>query len=70
MAVKISQDNVACIGCGACVAICPSDWKLEGDKAILVGGKKEGKLFVKTVKDAGCSKDAENACPVRCIKVQ
>ncbi len=67
---KVSQDHEVCIGCGACVAICPEHWKMEGDKAVLIGGKKEGKLFVKTVKDAGCNKDAENACPVKCIKVQ
>ncbi|MEI7961332.1 MAG: ferredoxin [archaeon] len=69
MAFKVIQDNDACIGCGACAAICPTDWKMEGDKAVLIGGKKEGKLFSKVVKDAGCSKDAENACPVKCIKV-
>jgi len=70
MAFKIIQDHDACIGCGACAAICPTDWRLEGDKAILVGGKKEGKVFVKVVKDAGCNKDAENACPVKCIKTE
>ena len=72
MAMKITQDQSACIGCGACAAICPTDWKLEGDKAILIGAKKEGakNVFVKIAKDAGCNKDAENACPVRCIKVE
>ena len=70
MAFKISQKHEDCIGCGACAAIAPTDWKLNGDKAELIGGKKEGKLFVKVSKDAGCSKDAENACPVKCIKVE
>ncbi|VVB76072.1 Ferredoxin [uncultured archaeon] len=70
MAFKIIQDHDACIGCGACAAICPTDWRLEGDKAILVGGKKEGKVFVKVAKDASCNKDAETACPVKCIKVE
>ena len=72
MAFKIIQDHDACIGCGACAAICPTEWKFEGDKAILIGGKKEGanNIFSKTIKDAGCNKDAENACPVRCIKVE
>ncbi len=70
MPFKVSQDHDICIGCGACAAICPSDWKMEGDKAVLIGAKKEGKLFAKVVKDAGCSKDAANACPVKCIKVE
>ncbi len=70
MPIKISQDHDQCIGCGACAAICPTDWRLEGDKAVLVGGKKEGKLVVKVVAQATCNKDAENACPVKCIKVE
>jgi ferredoxin len=67
---KIIQDQNECIGCGACAAICPTGWALKGDKAELIGGKKEGNVFAKTVKDAGCSKDAENACPVKCIKIE
>ena len=70
MTVKITQDQDACIGCGACAAICPKDWAFKGDKAELIGSKKEGKLFVKVVSDAGCSKEAANACPVQCIKVE
>ncbi len=70
MAFKIIQDLGACIGCGACAAICPTDWRFEGDKAILVGGKKEGKVFAKVVKEAGCNKDVETACPVKCIKIE
>ena len=70
MAFKVTQDHAACIGCGACAALCPESWTLKGDKAELIGGKKEGNLFVKTVNDVGCNKDAEKACPVACIKVQ
>lgn len=69
MAFKVTQDQVTCIGCGACAALCPQHWALKGDKAELIGGKKEGNLFVKIVNDAGCNKDAEKACPVACIKV-
>ena len=68
--VVVSQDHDICIGCGACAAICPEHWKMEGDKAVLIGSKKEGKLFVKTVTDVGCNKEAEEACPVKCIKVK
>ena len=67
--MKITQDIDACIGCGACAAICPKDWEFKGDKAELIGSKKEGKLLVKEVSDAGCSTEAANACPVQCIKI-
>jgi ferredoxin len=70
MPFKVTQDQDACIGCGACAAICPADWELKGDKADLIGAKKEGKKFVKIVKAAGCNKDAANACPVKCIIVE
>jgi ferredoxin len=45
---------------------------MDGDKAVLIGGKKEGSknVFSKIAKDAGCNKDAESACPVKCITVE
>jgi ferredoxin len=70
MAFKISQKNDECIGCGACVAIAPEDWKMNGDKAILIDGKKTGDLLVKTLPSVRNNKQAESACPVQCIKVE
>ncbi|MFA6268446.1 MAG: ferredoxin [archaeon] len=70
MPTKVIQDQDACIGCGACAAICPTDWLFKGDKAELIGSKKEGKNFVKIVKNTGCNKDAANACPVKCISIE
>ncbi|MEK6958747.1 MAG: ferredoxin [archaeon] len=70
MPFKIIQKHEDCIGCGACVAIAPVDWKMDGDKATLIGSKKEGGLLVKIVNEVGSNKDAESACPVRCIKVE
>lgn len=70
MPFKITQKHEECIGCGACVAIAPTDWKMESDKATLIGSKKEGDLLVKTIEEVGSNKDAESACPVRCIKVE
>jgi len=60
--VKIEQDHGACIGCGACAAICPDNWKMGAD----------GKAApIKTdLADVGCNQQAADACPVQCIKVK
>lgn len=51
-------DKEKCIGCGACVAVCPEVFEL-----------RNGKSFVKNPK--GCNKcdckAAADACPVRAI---
>jgi len=70
MAFRITQKQEDCIGCGACAAIAPADWKLNGDKAELIGGKREGDVFAKVVENVGANKDAANACPIGCIKVE
>ena len=70
MPFKITQNHDECIGCGACAAIAPTDWKMDGDKATLIGSKKEGNILTKIVASVGANEDAANACPVRCIKVE
>jgi len=69
--VKIIHELDKCIGCGACAAVCPKYFEM-GDKgkAHLKGSKKIKKDEVLTIKEAGCSKDAENTCPVQCIHVK
>ena len=57
---KIKFDKDACIGCGACAAVCPDNWDLDGEKA------KPKTLNPKTI---GCNNDAADACPVNCISV-
>lgn len=61
MAFKIVQDVDICIGCGACVGVCPDNWEMDGDKA---------KPINKEVDDVGCNREAEEICPVRCIKIE
>jgi len=56
MAIKVDQDT--CIGCGACVAICPSGFELNA----------EGKSQVKD-ENADCAGKAAEACPVQAITV-
>ncbi|MBT4870715.1 MAG: ferredoxin [Candidatus Diapherotrites archaeon] len=71
MTVTIIQNHNDCIGCGACAAIAPNDWKLDGDKAILVDGDCNGeKVCSKTADDVGANQDAANACPVKCIIIE
>ncbi|MFH1402989.1 MAG: ferredoxin [Candidatus Altiarchaeota archaeon] len=57
----IKQTRDACIGCGACEAVCPENWKMMED------GKAKP---VKTELDElGRNRDAEENCPVACIKI-
>ena len=59
--VKIIVDQEKCIGCGACVAICPSQFEL-----------KDGKAQVKKsdVKKITCEEEAVESCPVVAISVK
>jgi len=57
---KIKVDKEKCIGCGACVSVCPKAFKLEGGKAVVI---KED------VKEITCENEAESMCPVGAISV-
>ncbi len=61
MKYLIKHDREACIGCGACVAVCPDNWKMNGDKPDPV--KTE-------VDEIGCTKQAAEQCPVDAIKIE
>ena len=58
---KITVDKNKCIGCGACVAVCPKSF-----------GMKDGKAFAKKseVDKITCEKDTKDSCPVGAIKIQ
>lgn len=58
---KIEFDKEACIGCGTCVALCPDNWTMAGDKA------KPKKIELNEI---GCNKDAAESCPVNAIKIK
>jgi len=59
---KIIQKHEECIGCGACVSVCPDNWEMGKD------GKAKPKKT--DVKEVGCNQSAADTCPVQCIKVQ
>ncbi|MBT7706461.1 ferredoxin [archaeon] len=50
----VTVDKEKCIGCGACVAVCPDGFEMKGGKAIAKG-------------KTPCSKEAEAGCPVGAI---
>lgn len=55
--VKINKE--VCIGCGACVSICPDVFEMNDD------GKADVKSGANT--NADCVKDAIDSCPVDAI---
>lgn len=52
--VKINKEK--CIGCGACVSICPSVFEI-----------KDGKANVKSQEDFECVDKAIESCPAQAI---
>lgn len=61
---EIIHNKSECIGCGACTAVCPSNWELGGDNKAV---PKKTKISDDELK---CNKEAEQVCPVNCIKIE
>ncbi len=59
--MTVSVDQGKCIGCGACVSLCPQIFEL-----------KEGKSHVKEEEpeDEDCAEKAVDSCPVNAITVE
>ncbi|RLG13992.1 MAG: ferredoxin [Candidatus Nanohalarchaeota archaeon] len=58
---KIEHDLNVCIGCGACVSVCPDNWEMDDN------GK--ARIKNKEVDDISCNQEAKDSCPVDCIKI-
>jgi len=58
---KIKVNKEKCIGCGACVSVCPKAFKMEDAKAVPIKAD---------VKEITCEKEAESMCPVQAISVK
>jgi ferredoxin len=69
---KIIQKHEECIGCGACVALCPKFWEMGADgKAYLKGGKfdEERSEYELEIKKVECNKETAEACPLQIIQI-
>ena len=60
MAYTIAVDGDACIGCGACVAVCEKAFKMVDNKSVPVKEK---------VDELSCEQEAADSCPVNCITI-
>jgi ferredoxin len=58
--VKVKVDADTCIGCGLCASTCPEAFKMEEDKAVVIGS-----VVQKGQED--CAKKATEECPVTAI---
>ncbi len=57
--MSVAVDQNTCIGCGACVSLCPKVFKMND------GAKSE----VISQDDTECAKNAADSCPVQAITV-
>ena len=60
----VSQKHAECIGCQACVTVCPSNWVMGSD------GKANPKKKEINASQLDCNKQAESSCPVQIISVK
>jgi ferredoxin len=56
---KVHIDTSECIGCGACVEICPAVFRLSEDAV--------AELVRDDVPDPLCAQEAIDTCPVECL---
>jgi ferredoxin len=64
---RITHDRKACIGCGACVSVCPENWEMI---------EKNGEFKAKPKKldinedEYNSNSEASTICPVECIQIE
>ena len=68
--MQIKIDQIKCIGCGTCVALCPDFFDLGDDnKAILKNSTAPQKDQIEA-ENSGCAKEAAEVCPAQCITIK
>lgn len=72
MPYKIEHDKPNCIGCGACAAVAPDFWEMEGDKSHLKGSQPlgDGEQLEIQDKDEEKNMEAARSCPVNVIHLK
>ena len=70
MLYRVEVDKATCIGCGACEATCPENFEVKEETSGEFKGEIKAIAKNKIVKDIGNNKEAEEVCPVDCIKVE
>ena len=69
---KVTQQRDKCIGCGTCVAVCPTYWHMGDDGKSSLKDAKDvgGGKFELELEDVACNKEAAASCPVQIIIVE
>jgi len=70
MPYKVEVDKNTCIGCGACEATCPENFEVKEETSGEFKGEIKAIPKKKVVLEIGSNKEAEEVCPVDCIKVE
>lgn len=71
--MKIIFEKSKCLGCGACVAVCPKYWEMtEDNKSHLKNSKIDPKngTEILEIKKIGCAQEAVQICPIQCIHIE
>lgn len=66
---KVVHDRDNCIGCSACVMVCPKFWKMDDDGKSTLIGNTNNELEIAD-EDLMTNKEAEASCPVAVIHVE
>jgi ferredoxin len=61
--MKAIIDADACVGCGLCANMCAEVYKMQDDKAIVIGDSIADELL-------DSAKEAATSCPVEAIKIE
>lgn len=69
---KIIHDKKKCIGCGACVSVCPIIFEMSEDRLANLKNSKEinGFFELETDNTIDCAKEAVDVCPINIIKIE
>ena len=70
MSYKVTVDKGICIGCNACEASCPDNFEVKEENDGEFKGELKATPKKEIVEELGENKEAEEVCPVDCIKVE